>query len=540
MDWPDSLPPPWPHQEFARNEFWKHYSAGDRRICITSPTGGGKSNITSALILDAAKAGMRVSFYVHRKMLLEQTAKVFTRNGIRFGIRASGYEPDLGAPIQISSIQTENARAIKKVTWGIHQADLVIMDEVHAYRGSMTKKVIEAHGFESPSFCLNGFTATPVDIWQIYKSLIVAGRNSDLRACGAHLWCKQFHCGEPDLEGLNRSAIGEYVEGEIEKRIMVPTIFGRVYDNWKLYNPQARPAILFAPSVKASYYFVDDFIKRGVPAAHIDGEYIYYGEKDAEGKNVCIPSKSRDEREKLLDKLRDGTIKVLCNRFVLTEGIDLPELYHCILATSFGSVATYLQAVGRLLRAHPSLDHKVLCDHGGNLNRHLSANMDRDWKVGDSWEDFKFNESTGELSERYKDEPQPIVCPKCGSMRLSGPRCYECGFVGSKSGIHVVQLDGTLRPYVEKPKKEPSQPKHPLIKLWDSVYYRCRNSRNPNGMSYNKVLSMFKHQTGVPVAVINNQFCIVDRGQVIPLPGMPSADNKVRLAQRVNQKRIRS
>ena len=83
------------------------------------------------------------------------------------------------------------------------------------------------------------------------------------------------------------------------------------------------------------------------------------------------------KRAEVIDKLRAGDIKVICNRYVMREGIDIPELYHIILATPIGSLSSYVQVVGRALRNHPSLDKVIVQDHAGNFWRHGSANANR-------------------------------------------------------------------------------------------------------------------------------------------------------------------
>ena len=52
-------------------------------------------------------------------------------------------------------------------------------------------------------------------------------------------------------------------------------MFGRVLDHWRKLNPDGRPTILFAPGVAESIWFVDEFARNGIRAAHIDGEDTY-------------------------------------------------------------------------------------------------------------------------------------------------------------------------------------------------------------------------------------------------------------------------
>jgi len=46
---------------------------------------------------------------------------------------------------------------------------------------------------------------------------------------------------------------------------------------------------------------------------------------------------------------------------------------------------------------------------------------------------------------RSKKEPEPIHCPKCSGIRLSGPDCPHCGYRHTTKSRPVLQADGTLR-----------------------------------------------------------------------------------------------
>ena len=103
---------------------------------------------------------------------------------------------------------------------------------------------------------------------------------------------------------------------------MTPTIFARVLEWYDRLNPERKPAILFAPGVKESIWFAEQFTAAGITAAHIDGDMITFGETDGSDP-VTMPS-TRELREQIMAGSRDGSIKVLCNRFVLREGWDVP------------------------------------------------------------------------------------------------------------------------------------------------------------------------------------------------------------------------
>ena len=476
----------WPHQERGLSDLWQAIDAGKKRIVLTSPTGGGKSRMIGEVIHEATRRDWNSVLYTHRKMLARQLSGDLTAAGIQHGMRAASNWEGGHHGCQIAMIQTESLRMKNIPNWQVHDAPIAIIDECHANTGDQVKELMSRHEI------VLGVTATPLDIWDMgYDTLIVAGVNRELQKCGAHVLCYTYAPDEPDARELKANTkTGEYTEGSVTKAIMTPTIFGRVRDNWKLYNPDARPAILFGPSVAGSMFFVNEFQKYGVNAVHIDGEHVYFGEHDSAGNEV-LHAATDEMKDRIREGSESGEFPIICNRFVLREGIDLPWLYHCIMATSFGSLQSFLQSGGRLLRSHPSLDHVILQDHGGNWHRHGSLNADRQWEIGGT--------AVGEAKKRKaameqkQPEEKPCVCPKCNKVREGGIECKNCGFKMQKHVRMVVQKDGTLKKQygdIYKPRVVKETPQD--VKYWKSIYFQCKNS----GKTFDQAYGYFKHKHG--------------------------------------------
>jgi superfamily II DNA or RNA helicase len=445
--------------------------AGAKRICVTSPTGGGKTLLMGCLADHFLQRGKRVVLLTNRKMLATQTIDVMRGFGLDFGVRAAGMEDlaDASKPFQISMVQTEQTRKRKRLQYELPKADVALIDEAHNQATGGVVEIIEHYDTAI------GYTATPLGIGEIYKRLITAGVHSELRDAGAIVRANCYGPDEPMAAlRLKRTKTGEFNEGDVVKAIMSPTIFGRVHEHYNRLNPDRRPSILFAPGVQESIWFAEQFKLAGIRAAHIDGESVWI---DGEQHNT-----TQDLRDEVLRESRSGAIQVLCNRFVLREGIDAPWLYHGILATIFGSVTSYLQSVGRLLRAFPGLDHVVLQDHGGNWWRHGSPNADRIWDL--SLDAARY---AAEREQRIRDKKldEPIVCPKCGAVRNSGPRCITCGHETTLKSRPVIQEDGTLK-YLKGDifKERVTDQRSDTEKLWERTYWRCRNSNMTFGQAY--------------------------------------------------------
>lgn len=483
-------------------------SGGARRICVCSPTGGGKTRIAEELIAHYLAKDWRVILYSNRKMLVEQLSQNLHRAGLRHGVRAAGYEHNLRRDLQVSSIQTEASRVLKRKTWAMHDAELVLIDEAHLQRGESAQALMRAH--EEAGAVILGLTATPLDLGGLYDVLVQAGTNSELRACGALVPAIHYGPDEPDLKHVGKVRLGEdLTEKQAVKAMMVPGIFGRVLHWFRKLNPESKPSILFAPGVKESLWLAEQFWAEGITAAHISGEDVWV--------NGQFYESSKEAKADVLERSRHGEIVVLCNRFVLREGIDCPWLQHGILATVFGSLQSYLQSGGRLLRSHPSVRSVTVQDHGGNWWRHGSLNADRTWDLGltaarvaAEWEDGFVNPPPGD-----KPPPQPVPCPQCMRI-LAGSRC-PCGwqYTGGARSRPVVQADGSLRFHGEpyKPRRISTKPN--AAKIWERVYHRAKRS----GMTFRQAEALY---------AMENSWAYPDRG--LPLMPLDPGDMFARVA----------
>jgi len=421
----------WPHQQRGHDELVAAIAAGHKRICFTSPTGGGKTRWMVYRIIESDKP---TAIYTNRKILRSQLGGVLDDFKVDYGLRASGCKPALLRKVQLAMVQSEHNNVVKRGNWPIHRAEEVFVDEAHNNSNGAAKELVTSH-LDDGSILI-GLTATPLDIGHLYDHLIVGGTNSELRKCGAIVPAYHYGPDEPDVNLIGKVPIGEGECGiETAKRMkFAHRVFGRVREHYDVFNPHRRPAILFAPGVKESIWFAQQLTESGIPSAHIDGADCWV---DGE-----LHVKDQDLVDEIADRSKSGDIKCVCNRFVLREGIDWGWIYHGIFATVFGSLTSYIQAGGRVLRNHESLDRILIQDHGGNWWRHGSLNADQDWDL--SLTNRIVAQARIKRIREGKD-PEPITCPKCSCVRMSGPDCPRCGYRYDKKHRIVLQADGTLR-----------------------------------------------------------------------------------------------
>lgn len=469
-----------PHQIRGVSDVLARYHEGYRRIILQSPTGGGKSLMMEDLMRHFLFQFEKCLLYTNRKMLVDQLSKDLVRSGIDFGVRSAGHENKFDELMQVASLPSEMRRADK---WPFHNAKLVMIDEAHMIvNGGFAKKRIKEHLAKGSVVVM--VTATPVDMEGSADVMVQAGTVSELRGCGLLVVAHHFGPDEPDLRHVKSHKLGaDYTETDNRKAIMTPGVFGRVGQFWFRNNPERHPTILFAPGVEESVWFAEQFYANGVNAASIDGEYIWWNGKAYRN--------DQELRNKLLKYSKAGQLPVICNRFVMREGVNMPWVRCGIFATVIGSLKSYIQMGGRFLRADPGSgkESAVIFDHGGNWHRHGSLNIDRKWYL--DWTSANY---AGLRKERLRSgaDKEPYHCPKCD--RILAGRVCPCGHeipLGRRSRM-VVQHDGELiehrgEVYQFKPRRYAYGENEK--QEWIHVFHQAKKSKN--GMNFNSAFGLF-------------------------------------------------
>lgn len=452
---------------------------GPRVFNVQAPTGAGKTIMMGKCL--AERPGQLL--LTHRKILFDQTAGVLTRLGVPHGLRAAGYKMDSAAPIQIAMTQTELSRTFRKKTVPMHDCVAVHVDEIHAQAGETTQYMLEQYRKQGASIVT--WSATPSDIANIVTENYVSATVSELIDAGYLVKPVVFGPDIPDMEkvsNIKRAANGDLDATELDRIWNVKVIFGSVLRNLQLINPELRPSILFAQGVPHSLFFAQRLTAMGVRSAHIDGANVWL-----DGKTY---KSDRAMRERVFEESKSGKIKVICNRFVMREGADLPWLSHVIDACVFGTRKAWVQSNGRGLRPYPGKDQCTIQDHGGNWLLHSALDSDDPWDLGQS---DRISAQIRIDNMREGKLPEPINCQKCNAIRACGDSCPVCGFRSERRIKPVLQLNGELR-LQDGPayRKREISPVKGADRDWSRLYWGSRK-HNPK-RTFNQLYSYYAYK----------------------------------------------
>lgn len=317
-------------------------------------TGLGKTEIGLELVYRFLTRGKRVLWIAHRTELIDQPIERFLRNhpeleltGHVGKVMADVDEP--GAQFVVGSVQTlSNVKRLLKVL-AHGPIDFVIVDECHHAVAGTYLDTINALKAANPKLLHLGMTATPKrtderGLAQAYQAVafdfniawgIEAGWLVPFRAFSVETGIS--------LKGVKQQA-GDYAAGALAKVYDVDNAFELVAETHKK-NAADRQGIAFTVSVAGAHLLAAKFNAAGIPAAACDG------------------TTPKDVRKKVLDDFRAGTVRMICNCNVFTEGLDLPMASVLHMARPTKSSPLYVQMFGRGLRTAPGKTDLMVFDY---------------------------------------------------------------------------------------------------------------------------------------------------------------------------------
>src|SRR5215203_3727558 len=134
-----------PYQVDVIDRVAAEIAAGRRRVLLVAPTGSGKTVIAAAMIEGAAKDGRRILVIAQRREIVAQTVAKLFAAGVDAGVIQAGHPPRPGQAVQVASIQTLHAQAIRGSSMDMPPADILVIDEAHHARAETYQKTIDAY-----------------------------------------------------------------------------------------------------------------------------------------------------------------------------------------------------------------------------------------------------------------------------------------------------------------------------------------------------------------------------------------------------------
>ncbi|MBS4000798.1 MAG: DEAD/DEAH box helicase [Desulfobulbaceae bacterium] len=327
------------------------------------PTGAGKTHCFSSIVSDCIAKGHKVLILAHREELIGQAyAKLKNGYNLEVGVIKSGYTPNLSAPVQVASVQTLIRRDLNI------PFKLMIVDEAHHDQKNNTYgKIRDKIKKYSPTLRVLGVTATPIRLngsgfKDVYDDMVIGATVKELIELGNLVPPKYLIHAPVDLGGVKKTG-GDYNLKQLAEsyRAKMPCEL-LIEDHLKYF--QGKQTVVFAINIEHSKDIVESYNRKGIKAAHIDGD-------------------TPDEiRKSILRDFADKRITVISNFGILTEGFDCPGIEVIQLARPTESLSLFMQMGGRALRPAEGKEQAIISDWANAVMTHGKLEFDRDWTLG--------------------------------------------------------------------------------------------------------------------------------------------------------------
>ena len=129
-------------------------------------------------------------------------------------------------------------------------------------------------------------------------------------------------------------------------------------------------------------------------------------------------------RRGVRDRLKSGETRGIVTVRAVVEGFDAPVLDTAVLCGAFTTITPWLQAIGRVTRAHPGKTHARVYDLRGAVYLHGLPEDDRVWSLAGEQGRSTAERPAGLRTCRacHAVFPPCTRCPRCGSVLVSDPR----------------------------------------------------------------------------------------------------------------------
>lgn len=368
----------------AVRDAWRN---GHRRILLVAPTGTGKTFMGASLMAGHFRrtSEPRGVWVAHRRELVGQAARTLETMGLDPGHSGAG------ATKALQVIMAQGALARGEVP----AAKFAVFDEAHHYCGAPEWETLPK-AYESECTII-GLTATPERgdgaALSFFTWLIEVATTREM----VDLWletegreglvpCETFRPAAPEKAGCIAKSPAEA---------------------YMLAGLRGRKNVVFAANVADAERFAAEFRACGVSAHVVHGKL------------------AKEERDARLNDFRSGSVDVLCNVYVLTEGWDCPAVSVITLASRCGSIGGLLQRVGRGRRP---CDGKRICtilDLPGVT--HILGDVDEERTL--SLEGIGIQRKVASLYS---------YCRVCGSIMPAEGACESCGRPRDESALAEV------------------------------------------------------------------------------------------------------
>lgn len=350
-----------PYQEQASNAAVRAFKGKSKKNgLLVLPTGAGKSLVIADI---ASKLDKPLLIFQPNKEILEQNFAKLQSYGI---FDCGVYSASVGCK-NINRITFATIGSVMNHMKDFHHFKYVMVDECHLCnaKGGQYKTFFDAEDRQ-----VIGLTATPYRLGKgmngtsmlkfltrtrprIFEEVVYYCQIGELLAKGYLADLHYYNVTQLDMTHVRSNSTGvDFDEDSLKLEYERSGFYDQLTSTTlRVLNPKnkipRKGVLVFTRFTEEAVRLNAKLQSKGIQAAIVTGE---------------TPKK---EREAILEKFKNGIIKVVSNVGVLTTGFDYPALDTVILARPTKSLSLYYQMVGRAIRPCQGKDGWII-DLGGS------------------------------------------------------------------------------------------------------------------------------------------------------------------------------
>ena len=372
-------------------------------VMVQMPTGTGKTILFASIVRDiqnwiiSHNSNSHILILAHVRELIQQAADKLTKRGISCGIIMSGVPMRLDKVVQVASIQTFMSSK-NKDRMAQENFDFIIIDEAHHSMAPRYQRLWDIF----PNSKKLGVTATP---WRMDHSGFTSLYDDIIISHPIEWFVKEGYLSNYDyisiapnsdiqheINNIDRFGVdGDYLEEELINKFDKDSIRAKLYESYSKFC-QGKKGIIYAINRQHAANIKSTYSSHGVNIEMIDG------------------TTPKARREELLDAFKEGSLQVIVNVNIFSEGFDCPDIEFIQLARPTKSLAMFLQQIGRGLRTSKNKEKGLILDNVGLYNRFGTPMANRRWKyhfIGHSSDPTLYNDGSTITRDIVFEEREP-------------------------------------------------------------------------------------------------------------------------------------
>lgn len=358
-----------PYQADMKHDIYALWDKIDN-VMLQMPTGTGKTVVFTSVVKDILRWCQRNSkdskilIVAHRRELIRQASRKL--GNIPHGLIINGEQLEMWKSVHVASIQTFMSRRHYE-QMRRERFDFIIIDEAHHSMAPGYQKLWNMF----PNSKKLGVTATP---WRMNHSGFTSLYGDIVIAKSIEWFVNHGYLSNYDYISIRRNSTTQHIVNSIERMggdgDYLEAELSKVLDKNKIRAQLYKSYIKFAKGKKGIIYAIDRQHARNICNLYA-----------INGVSICMidGTTPTSERERLINEFTNGSIEVIVNVNIFSEGFDCPDIEFIQLARPTKSLSLYLQQVGRGLRISPGKEATIILDNVGLYNRFGTPMSNRHW-----------------------------------------------------------------------------------------------------------------------------------------------------------------